>query len=169
METRAVCLHGFSIFSDSKTHENKWPANHGSLNPNSRAEWSFQFDKNKPCVSHLTPEQNLRCPIYWVSILLRPFFKVSIRNVQFSPLTLNQIANGFLHRILWFLLFKNFGSRNPPHPPSNFSNFWAPTFWCWCQSVLELLRGLKIGMSRFSTTLSLFFEIKNTSYALLRV
>ena len=43
-----------------------------------------------------------------------------------------------------------------------FPIFGPPTFWCWCQSALELVKGLKIRVS-------MFFEIKNTSNAFLRL
>ena len=93
-------------------------------------------------------------------------FKCQSETFNFHPLNLNQIANGFfLHRALCFFFYlKIVGPKNP----TPFSNLWAPTFWCWCQSARERLRGLKIGIGWFSLTLSLFFEIKNASYALLR-
>ena len=44
-------------------------------------------------------------------------------------------------------------SQNTPNEA-----FFDPTFWYWRQSALELLKGLKLGMGRFSSTLSLFWE-----------
>ena len=36
-------------------------------------------------------------------LIFRPLFKCQSEAFNFHPLTLNQIANGFLHRTLWFL------------------------------------------------------------------
>ena len=96
------------------------------------------------------------------------FYKCPSETLKFQPLTLNQITNGFLHRTFWFFSLKNFGSPNTTNLLYTFPIFGHPTFWCWYQSACELLRVLKISIGRFSSTLSLFLEMKNTSYALIR-
>ena len=58
--------------------------------------------------------------------LLKPLFKYQSETLNFHPLTLNQIANGFLHCTLWIFSFKNLGPVNLHTPLHTFQMFGPP-------------------------------------------
>ena len=60
--------------------------------------------------------------------LLRPFFKCQSETLNFHSLTLNQFANGFLHRNPWFINILKIRVPKPYTPLPHFSNFQALHF-----------------------------------------
>ena len=96
----------------------------------------------------------------WPVITKAIFLSVNQKRWIFTHLPSTKLQTVFSSYSLIFFSFKNFGSRIPTHPLHTFPIFGPPTFWCWLQSARELLRGRKICMSSFSSTLSLFLEIE---------
>ena len=70
--------------------------------------------------------------------------------LNFHPLTLNQIANGFFASYsLIFFHSKNLGPDTLHTPLHTFPNFGPPTFGFWFQSAHEIPTRLKMSAGGF--------------------
>ena len=102
-----------------------------------------------------------------IYLVFKPILSINQKRWIFTHLPSTKLQTVFCIVLFDFFHLKIWGPETRHTPLHTFPIFGSPIFWCWCQSARGRLKGLKIGVDRFWSTLSMFL-IKNTFYAFSR-